>query len=123
MSQKVPASVLQDPAFLQLPALTPPPGVESNFQNPEDKGPTLVIVGGILLALVVISLLNRAYTKLCIIQKVSWDDLTISLSAVGAIIWYTVCTLRKESPGCSFRIHSQACHLRNAQRRHRETSI
>lgn len=97
MYQQIPASALQDPAFLQQPALKPPPGVIPNFLHPEEKGPTLVIVGAILLALVVIALANRAYTKLCIVQKVSWDDLTISLSAVGAIVWYTVCAWRKRA--------------------------
>lgn len=59
--------------------------------NPEEKWSTLVIVGAILLAFLLIALANRVYTKLCIVQKVSWDDLTIALLAVGAIVWYTVC--------------------------------
>lgn len=95
MYQQIPASALQDPAFLQQPALKPPPGVLPNFMNPEEKGPTLVIVGAILMALILIALANRAYTKLCIVQKVSWNDLTIALSAVGAIVWYAVCAWRK----------------------------
>lgn len=97
MYQQIPASALQDPAFLQLPALAPPPGVIPDFVNPEEKGPPLVIFGGILLSLVLIALVNRAYTKLCIVQKVSWDDLTISLSAIGAIVWYAVCAWRKRA--------------------------
>lgn len=95
MSQQASASALQDPAFLQLPALTPPPGVIPNFTNPDNRGPTLIVVGAIFLALVVIALTNRAYTKLFIVRKASWDDLTIFLSAVGAIVWYTICSLRK----------------------------
>ena len=89
-------SALQDPAVLQLPALDPPPGIIPNFANPENKGPTLIVVGALLLVLVIISLANRAYTKLLIVRKTSWDDLTISLSALGAIVTYIICTLGTE---------------------------
>ena len=95
MSQQIPASALEDPAFLSQPALPPPPGVIPNFKNPEYHGPTLVIVGAVLLALVVLALANRAYTKIWIVRKASWDDLTVSLAALGAVAWYTLCILRK----------------------------
>ena len=91
MSQQIPASALQDPAVLQIPALPPPPGVTPNFTNPENKGQSLVVAGAILLTFVVIMLANRAYTKLCIVRKTSWDDLTILLSALGAVLSYTLC--------------------------------
>lgn len=77
MSQQTSASMFQDPAFLQLPALTPPRGVIPNFANPENRGPTLIIVGAILLTLVIIALAVRAYAKIRIVRKASWDDLTI----------------------------------------------
>lgn len=93
MSQQIPASTLEDPAFLQLPALPPPPGVIPNFTNPETQGPRLVVVGAVLLTFVLIALVNRVYTKLGILKKVSWDDLTIILSAVGAIASYGLCVL------------------------------
>ena len=85
MSQQIPASALQDPAILQMPALPPPPDVKPNFINPENKGQSLIVAGAILLTFVTIALANRAYTKLYIVRKTSWDDLTISLSALGAI--------------------------------------
>ena len=37
----------------------------------------------------------RVYTKLAIIRKVSWDDLTISFSALGAIALYVLFLWRK----------------------------
>lgn len=37
----------------------------------------------------------RVYTKLAIIRKVSWDDLTISFSALGAITLYVLFLWRK----------------------------
>lgn len=123
MSQQVGGPAFQDPAFLQLPALPPPPGVIPNLTDPDDVGPTLIIVGAVLLAVMVLALANRAYTKLCIVQKVSWDDLTISLSAVGAIAWYTICAFRKRANAISFGTYLQAIRLRCSKRRYRETSI
>ena len=42
-------------------------------------------------------ILIRAYTKLAIIRKVNWDDLTISLATLGAILLYVMAVLRKRS--------------------------
>ena len=91
MSQQLPASALQDPAIFELPALPPPPGVIPDFTNPESNGESLIITGAILLTFVIVAVASRAYTKLCIIQKMSWDDLTLYLSAIGAIASYGVC--------------------------------
>ena len=91
MSQPLSPAALQDPAVLQLPALSAPPGVIPNFTNPEDIGPRLIVSGAILLTFVIIALASRAYTKLCIIRKISLDDLTISLAAMCAIASYTLC--------------------------------
>ena len=91
MPPQIPASALEDPAFLELPVQTPPPGVIPNFSNPENQGSKLTVVGAVLLTFVIIALTNRAYTKIHIVQKFSWDDLTLSLSAIGAIFSYGVC--------------------------------
>ena len=93
MSQQVPVEALQGPTILKLPALPAPPGVVPNFTNPKNQGPKLIVVGAVLLAFVVLALANRAYTKLCIVRKTSWDDLTICLSAVGAVVSYSLCVL------------------------------
>ena len=95
MSQQIPGSALQDPAILHLPALPPPLGLVPNFTNPENQDSRLIVVGATLLTLVVIALMNRAYTKLFIIRKTSWGDLAISVSAVGAIVSYFLCMLGK----------------------------
>ena len=83
-------SQFEDPAFLRLPALLPPPEVTPNFVHPEDRGPVLVFVGGTLSALMLMSIGIRAYTKLVIVRKLSWDDLTISFSAISALSSYIV---------------------------------
>ena len=60
--------------FANVPALKPPPGVTSNFENPLSQGPVLVVVGSILNALMIVFVLARAYTKIYIIRKATWDD-------------------------------------------------
>ena len=89
--QQIPPAALSDPAVLGLPALAPPAGVVPNFTNPESKGPIFVIVGTILLVLMVVFLSNRIYTKSFIVRKLSWDDLAVSLSALGAVALYVMC--------------------------------
>ena len=91
-------SPLDDPTLLQLPALTPPPGVIPNFAHPMDRGPVLTIVNGILLALMMIFIALRVYTKLAIVRKISWDDLTVSLSALGSIFLYILFVWRTTLP-------------------------
>lgn len=66
---KLPPSV-----FDTLPALSPPPGVESNFVNPEDRAYILNSVATVLFCLMVCFFVNRVYTKLFIIRKLGWDD-------------------------------------------------
>ena len=88
MSLPISSSDLEDPAVFNLPGLKPPPGVTPDFMHPRNRGPVLIIVNGILLALMMILIATRFYTKLAIIRKVSWDDLTASLSALGAITLY-----------------------------------
>lgn len=98
MSRLIPINALDDPAVLQLPALTPPPGIYPNFTNPKSRGPVLVITNGMLLAFMAIFIAIRAYTKLAIVRKVSWDDLTVSLSALGAVALYVLYVWRKSFP-------------------------
>ena len=93
------AASQQDGAILQLPALAPPPGVIPNFTNPKDIGPRLVVLGAILLTFVIIALANRAYTKLCIVRKVSLDDFTLSMAVLGAIASYGLCVYGNQANG------------------------
>ena len=88
MSQQLPNSFRGGPAILQLPALKPPPGTAPNFTNAEDRGAVLTIVNGFLLVVMAIFMVIRAYTKSVIIRKLSWDDLTVSISAIGAFALY-----------------------------------
>lgn len=73
MASAIPANV--DPAMLaNFPALLPPDGVTSNFVDPYTRGPVITIVGSILIALMMIFVVVRIYTKTCINRKFHWDD-------------------------------------------------
>ena len=88
MSYALSPSNLTDPDYLQLPALPPSPGVTPNFARPEGNGSLLVFVNGTLSALMLILIAIRVYTKISIVQKFSWDDLTIFSSAFSACALY-----------------------------------
>ena len=57
-----------------LPALFPPPGVTSNFVNPETRGPALVVTSAICITLMVVCVAVRFYTKIHIKKTWGWDD-------------------------------------------------
>ena len=76
-----------------LPALSLPPGVKSNFENPESRGYVLIAVGSPLLAIMVIFLAIRFYTKLRITRSATWDDLTCCLAALLTTAYFAVLVL------------------------------
>lgn len=90
-SQLTPAMLADTSSLRQYPAGEPPPGISPDFLNPENQGPILVAVGGLMISFMIPLLINRIYTKTCIVRKFAWDDLTVSLSALGAIALYTIC--------------------------------
>ncbi|KAL8935780.1 MAG: hypothetical protein Q9211_004518 [Gyalolechia sp. 1 TL-2023] len=57
-----------------VPALPPPPGETSNFEDPYSRGPDVVIASSICLALMLPMVLLRFYTKLVIKRIWGWDD-------------------------------------------------
>ena len=64
-----------DPATLAaMPAGKSPPGVLPNLQNPYSLGPVVISVGAVLLAIMVVFVLVRIYTKVKIVGKFSPDD-------------------------------------------------
>lgn len=54
--------------------MPPPPGVVPNLVNPHSQGPTLIVVGSILISIMTVFVLVRGYTKYHIVRKASWDD-------------------------------------------------
>ena len=57
-----------------LPGLLPPPGVISNFVNPESQGGTYTGVATAIIVTMILLVTNRQYTKYFIIQRLGWDD-------------------------------------------------
>ncbi|KAI9686118.1 MAG: hypothetical protein M1820_010684, partial [Bogoriella megaspora] len=70
------------------PALLPPPGQQSNFENPIDKGHIFVVVGTIEICLTLIFYFARLYTRTFVIRILKWDDVTCAIGVIGSIVVY-----------------------------------
>ena len=70
------SSLVDIPAYLlaELPLATPPPGVNSNFDDPPTSGTKFIIVGGVMIPLMLVFFTIRIITKYTIIRRLSWDD-------------------------------------------------
>lgn len=66
------------------PTIPPPNGTIPNFVDPYTEAPTQIIVTSVILGLVIVFFCNRAYVKLWLMKKLSWDDATILVAMVGA---------------------------------------
>ena len=69
---KLPPNLL--PFLTDWPALPPPTGVQPNFVNPPDRGPSTVPVIGVFMGLALIFYSARVYTKIVLVRRASWDD-------------------------------------------------
>ena len=61
-------------SFENYPLQPPPPGVTSNFSNPENRGPAIVVLCSVFIALMWPIFLLRLYSKLWVIRSFGWDD-------------------------------------------------
>ena len=68
------AALLDPSLYASFPALEPPPGVVPNFIDPPDRGYTVIVVGAVLMALMVLFFMVRLYTKCFVSKRFSWDD-------------------------------------------------
>ncbi|QSZ36710.1 hypothetical protein DSL72_006593 [Monilinia vaccinii-corymbosi] len=84
----------------QLPALTPPPGIKSNFVKPYSRGYVLVTVSSILASLMILLYSYPSYVVLLISPTAS----DIDLLQLGAILLY-VTTVLSATPGGTVGIH------------------
>lgn len=62
-----------------VPAVTPPPGVISNFEDPPSKAHIIHIVMSVCLGLVTLLVAVRIYTRACISKPLWWDDCKFSI--------------------------------------------
>lgn len=56
------------------PALPPPLGVQSNFENPESQSHITVIPCAVIVGIMIILVFIRMYTKVYILKSLGWDD-------------------------------------------------
>ncbi|KAI1150710.1 hypothetical protein F4825DRAFT_452225 [Nemania diffusa] len=72
----------------QIPALPPPPGVQSNFDSPETREDLAKIVVGLTYGLMLVFLAMRIYTRIRITNSLGVDDY-LSLAAGASITAFT----------------------------------
>lgn len=70
--------------ILSQPFYPPPPGVVPNQLDPQTRGRDLTITCSVFLGIMITFVSIRAYTKLWIMRKVTWDD-RMSLCSVNLI--------------------------------------
>lgn len=64
--------------FANLPALAPPAGVLPNFNNPKTLTPSLIGVNATFLALMLVAVAIRIYSRGLIVHALGWDDCELS---------------------------------------------
>lgn len=75
-----------DPAVLkQFPALSPPPGLRSNFVDAPDFMPSLIAVTAIICPMMLFVVGLRIYSWTKIGGRVGWDDFTSVLAAILSV--------------------------------------
>ena len=74
MPHDQPPANLPQEIWNTTPALKPPPGLKSNFLDPEDRGPKFITAATAMITVMVLFYFNRVYTKLVLLRKVSRDD-------------------------------------------------
>lgn len=60
--------------YQNIPAIPPPPGVVSNFNNPKTLAPSLIAVNATFLSLMLIAVSIRIYSRGFIVRALGWDD-------------------------------------------------
>ena len=70
------ATTAAEQVMLNGPALTPPPGVKSNFVNPPNMDFIVILTISICTSFSTIAILLRLYTKLFVIRKIVFEDCT-----------------------------------------------
>lgn len=79
------ATTAAEQVMLNGPALTPPPGVKSNFVNPPNMDFIVILTISICTSFSTIAILLRLYTKLIVIRKVVFEDCMLRFN-VDAIL-------------------------------------
>ena len=68
------ASPAELSAYENFPLQPPPPGQISNFENPESRGPAIVILCSVFIGIMWPIFILRLYSKVWVIRRFGWDD-------------------------------------------------
>ncbi len=77
-------SSLTPEQLAQLPAGQPPPGVVSNFDNPDSIAGSAIAPISFFLAVMIIVMAMRMYCRVFILKSVGLDDWTALLASVSS---------------------------------------
>jgi hypothetical protein len=103
-------------AILKMtPAITPPMGIVPNFKNPPTIKSIQYGITSSLLALMLLVFLNRVYVKTFLMKKYGWDDLTLLLSVIGTLIYYSIAIWGTPKHNLDSRQPSDNCRMRTWQ--------
>lgn len=61
-------------ALSHIPAGVPPPGVISNFENPQSEAKLIIIISTICLCFMIPIARIRVYSRIWITRSFGWDD-------------------------------------------------
>lgn len=67
------------------PLMLPPPGVQTNFINPESLAPRGIAASAVILAIMVMILALRLYAKYFLLRKPGWDDVAAFMAGVNVV--------------------------------------
>ncbi|KAH5332002.1 hypothetical protein HBI12_053450 [Parastagonospora nodorum] len=93
----------------QIPAEVPPPGVVPNFTNPVTNVDLILGLSYFFFAVASICFLLRMWTRIFIVKRWQWDDVTISVGFACAMVHLAVVTRGALYGGCGK--HQYEIHL------------
>lgn len=72
----------------KIPALSPPPGIVSNFVNPVNRANITIIPCAGIVAVMILFVFLRMYTKMYITHSIGWDDCKSASSSAVTLPTY-----------------------------------
>ncbi|KAI4089242.1 MAG: hypothetical protein LQ348_005966 [Seirophora lacunosa] len=69
------------------PAIPPPSGIQSNFEDPPGRCYLTVIPCAAIVGVMIIFVFVRMYTKVYILKSIGWDDYTCMFAAVSSVVY------------------------------------
>lgn len=74
-------------SMMDVPAIAPPPGVTSNFENPVSHDSVNIVFHTICISLATVFLVMRFYTRYFILHWLAWDDYLCAIAYVSSVAW------------------------------------